>query len=120
MVAIRRMYIFLICFISLQSVTWAVITALNNLLTGHTGDSATATAFQIAVVVIGLPVFLVHWLWAQRLAKSEIGERQADLRAFYLYGTLAAFLVPIAWNAFDLIATIFRLVFHVEQTSYYY
>ena len=119
MVTIRRWYIFLICAISLQSLTWAIIALLSNLLTNSIRDSVTATAFQISVVVISLPVFLVHWLWAQNLARKEADEREADLRSLYLYGTLAAFLGPIAANTFDLIATVLSLIFNVQRTNYF-
>lgn len=120
MISIRRWYIFLVCFISLQAATWGVIAALSNLVTGHAGDSPTATAFQISLIVIGLPVFLVHWLWAQNLAGAEIGERKAELRVAYLYGTLAVFLGPIAAATFDLLATFLGLVFKLERPSYFF
>ncbi|MBN1889317.1 MAG: DUF3842 family protein [Thermoflexales bacterium] len=105
---VRRWYIYLVCLVSLQSLTWAVITLLQGLLLGD-GDPS-ETAFQIAVIVIGLPVFLGHWLWAQRLAGRVADERESAVRRLYLYGTLAAFLAPSAGNGFDLIATLLALV----------
>jgi hypothetical protein len=116
MVTVRRWYIFLVCAISLQSVAWAVITLLQDLLTS--GGSVVALAFQIAVVVIGLPLFLVHWLWAQSLARRDLDERESALRRLYLYGTLALFLGPIAVNAFDLIATLLGLAFGERRTDF--
>jgi hypothetical protein len=107
MAAVRRWYVLLVCVISLQSVTWAAIELWRSLL--HRGASVSVIAFQIAVVVIGLPIFLVHWLWAQRLARREAGERQDVLRRVYLYGTLAAFLAPFAVITFDLIVTLLTL-----------
>jgi hypothetical protein len=98
----RRAYIFLVCAVSLNGVAWAVIALLRNLLTGR-GASGDAVAFQIAVIIIGLPVFLFHWLWAQRLATQESEEREAVLRRLYLYGVQAGTLVPFIRNTFDLI-----------------
>src|SRR3972149_11526141 len=103
MVTVRRLYILLVCAVSLQSMSWAVIALLRNLLTLGREAPTASIAFQIAVIVIGLPVFLAHWLWAQRLAAQETDERGSALRRLYLYGTLAAFLGPIAVNTFDLI-----------------
>ena len=98
---VRRWYIYLVCAISLQGVVWAVIALLRNLFIY--GVDPIAVAFQIAVVIVGLPVYLAHWLWGQRLVQSEDEERGAVLRRFYLYGMMAAFLGPFMANAFDLI-----------------
>jgi hypothetical protein len=108
MSTVRRWYIFLVCAVSLQAVTWAVIALLRGLLLGDSVPSE--TAFQIAVIVIGLPLFLGHWLWAQHLAGREVDERESAVRRLYLYGTLAAFLAPFASASFDLIATLLALV----------
>ena len=119
MITVRRWYIFLVCAISLQSVVWAIIALLRNLLTaGSRPTPVTATAFQIAVAVIGLPIFLVHWLWAQRLARRDEDERGSALRRFYLYGTLAGFVGPFAANAFDLIATLLALAAGSERFDF--
>ena len=98
---VRRWYIYLVCAISLQGVVWAIIALLRNLFIY--GVDPIAVAFQIAVVIVGLPVYLAHWLWGQRLVQSEDEERRAVLRRFYLYGMMAAFLGPFTANAFDLI-----------------
>jgi len=105
----RRWYTYLVCAISLQSAVWAVIALMRNLLAGGNG-TITFIAFQIAVIVIAMPIFLVHWLWAQRLADRDIGEREASLRRVYLYGMLAGFLGPIIANAFDMIAWLLWIV----------
>lgn len=104
----RRWYIYLVCAISLQSVAWAVIALLRNLLAGGGGQIA-AIAFQIASIIITLPLFLVHWLWAQRLADREVNEREASLRGMYHYGMMAGFLGPVIANAYSLIAFVFWL-----------
>ncbi len=111
MISIRRWYVFLVCAVSLQSVTWAVIALLRNLLAQRSEAPITAIAFQIAVIIIGLPLFLVHWLWAQRLAGRDPDERESALRRLYLYGTLAGFLGPFAANTFTLAAQLLRLAF---------
>jgi hypothetical protein len=104
----RRWYIYLVCAISLQAATWSVIALLRNLLAGG-GGSIGFIAFQIAVIVIALPIFLVHWLWAQRLAEREAGEREASLRRLYLYGMLGGFLGAIIANTYTLVSYLFWL-----------
>ena len=101
MLNVRRWYIYLVCAISLQGVVWAVIALLRNLFIY--GVDPIAVAFQIAVVIVGLPVYLAHWRWGQRLVQSDDEERGAVLRRLYLYGMMAAFLGPFIANAFDLI-----------------
>ena len=104
----RRWYIYLVCAISLQAVTWAVIALLRNMLAGG-GGGITAIAFQIATIIITLPLFLVHWLWAQRLADRDIEEREASLRGIYHYGMMASFLGPVIANAYSLISLLLWL-----------
>lgn len=106
MVTVRRWYIYLVCAVSLQSVTWAVIALARNLLLQAGNVNVTSIAFQIAVIIIGLPLFLAHWLWAGRLVRQSVDERESALRRFYLYGTLAACLSPFAANAFDFVAVL--------------
>jgi hypothetical protein len=120
MVTVRRWYIFLVCIISLQSVAWAVITLLRNLLIGSGEGSVANTAFQIAFILIGLPVFLAHWLWAQNLAYKAAEERESALRRLYLYGTLAAFLGPLAVNTFELIANLLWLASGGKESRSYF
>ena len=101
----RRWYIYLVCAVSLQGVTWAVIALLRNLLAGG-GGGVTSIAFQIASIIIALPLFLVHWLWAGRLADRDINEREAGLRGIYHYATMAGFLGPVIANTYSLISYI--------------
>ncbi len=95
----RRVYIFLVSGLSLNAVAWAAIALLRNLLVSGLDPEPVATAFQIAVLVIVLPVYVIHWIWAQRLARDSAEERQAVLRRAYLYGVMAAFLGPFVSNA---------------------
>jgi len=103
MKVVRRTYIYLICVVSLQAVVWAAITLLRTLLMPAGYTSLGSTAQQIAIVVIGLPVFLGHWLWVQRLARRETDEREALVRRLYLYGSMAGFLAPAINNALALL-----------------
>jgi len=118
MSSIRRWYIYLVSAISLQAVAWAIIALLRNLLISRLNPPPTAIAFEIAVILIGLPIFLAHWLWGQRLARKAVEERGATLRRFYLYGMMAAFLGPFAANAFDLIGTLLQAESTLDRQPY--
>ena len=118
MSTVRRWYIFLVSIISLQAVTWAVITLLQNLLIRTLDSSPSAVAFQIAVILVGLPIYLVHWLWGQRLAGRSDQERGAVLRSLYLYVTLAAFLGMALTSCFELVARLLRIKAQVYLWSH--
>ncbi len=120
MIKIRRWYIFFVSAISLNVVVWGIIALLRNLFTQGLNASKTQIALQIAIIIIGLPFYLAHWLWAQRLAEKDAEERHSDLRSFYLYGMMVSFLAPFANNAFGVIAALMRQILSVERPGYYY
>lgn len=104
MTAVRRLYIYLVSAISLQGTVWAIIALLRNLFIADLNPPTTTLAFEIAVVIIGMPIYLVHWLWGQRLAAHQDEELEAGLRRFYLYATMAGFLGPFIANLYTLLA----------------
>ena len=102
----RRLYIYLVSAISLQAFAWAIIDLLRSQLITPFSSSSTALALHIAIILVSLPVYLIHWLWGQRLANRDREEREASLRSLYLYGMQAAFLGPVIMSAFGLANTI--------------
>ena len=116
----RRAYIYLACIASLELWAWAAISLLRDLLLPGKFTSLETIALQIAIIVISLPIFAVHWLWAQRLAGREAEERGAVLRRLYLYGAMATFLGPFVSNAFYLLDSLLRLAFGLRPDTYRY
>ena len=106
MATVRRWYIYLVCFVSLQAVALAVIELLRNTLSAFRAPPL-SLAFQMAVIIIGLPVFLVHWLLARRAAR-ETDERASGVRRFYLYLTLATFTGWTVGEVYGLWSTLLR------------
>ncbi len=101
---IRRLYFYLLAFISLEVVLWSVITlartvfdaaSLNNI-----GDQI---AGGLAFLIVGLPMFLFHWIFVQRDSARDAEERSSLLREIFLYGTYLATLIPIAQNIIALV-----------------
>ena len=60
---------------------------------------------SVALVLVGLPVWLLHWRLAQRAAEREEGEREAALRRLYLYAVLLTFALRWAFSANELLQT---------------
>ncbi len=118
---VRRWYIYLVSLISLQAVAWGIISLLWNLLVYNQNSSISssteALSWQIAIIIVGLPLYLVHWLWAQRLARQDEEEQESWVRSFYLYGVMASFLVSIVVNMYELLDLAFQLFIKIERRS---
>jgi hypothetical protein len=103
MKTIRRLYFYAIAFISVEIVLWGVINLLRSMLGNTIVDSASALAQALSLILVGVPIFLVHWLWAQRASAKDDEEKIASLRAVFLYGILLGALIPVVQNLLALI-----------------
>lgn len=104
MKTVRRLYFYAVAFISLEVVVWGVIRLLRSIFNPDiVTDSAQVLAQAISFVLVGVPIFLFHWLWSQRVAAREEEEKAASLRAVFLYGVLLATLIPVVQNLLALI-----------------
>ena len=97
--SIRRLYFYLVALISLEVVIWGLINLLRTIVARHSLIPDVNTLAQaLALIVVGIPIFLLHWLWAQRAAARDEDERSATLRAVFLYGVLLGTLIPVVQN----------------------
>jgi hypothetical protein len=103
MKTIRRLYFYAVAFISLEVVLWGLIGLLRSIVSNVITDSAQALAQALSLILVGVPIFLFHWLWAQRAAVNDEEEKIAGLRAVFFYLTLMATLVPVVQNLLALI-----------------
>ncbi len=77
---------------------WGLIGLLRSLIDETIAGGADALARALALILVGMPIFLVHWLWAQRASARDEEEKTATLRAVFFYAVLLATLVPVAQN----------------------
>jgi hypothetical protein len=98
MKSIRRLYFYLVAFISTEVVVWGLIGLLRSIVDDTVSGGADALAQALALILVGVPIFLVHWLWAQRASVRDEEEKTASLRAVFLYGILLATLIPVVQN----------------------
>jgi len=104
MKTVRRLYFYAVAIISLEVIIWGVIGLLRSILNPNlVTDSAQALAQAISLVLVGVPIFLFHWLWSQRAAVREEEEKAASVRAVFLYGVLLGTLIPAVQNLLALI-----------------
>jgi hypothetical protein len=111
---IRRLYFFVVTLISVEVVVWGLIGLLRSIFSSQLVDIADVLAQALALVLVGVPIFLFHWNWAQRTAAKDEEERTASLRAIFFYGVLIGTLVPTVQN---LLALIDRTILGVVNIS---
>lgn len=111
---IRRAYVYLVCFISLQM----LISAVNGMVGGFArqallsdSDGLSFLIFQIAIVVVSTPIFIGHWLWAEYAARKQADERASVQRRLYLYLTLSSLMLYVVVAAFNGLQSLFALIF---------
>ncbi len=110
MKSIRRLYFYLVAFISAEVVLWGGIGLLRSMVSAIPVGAEDALARALALVLVGVPVFLFHWLWAQRVAAGDPEEQTSLLRALFFFTMLGATLVPMLQNT---LAWLNRLLLHL-------
>ena len=104
MQTIRRLYRYLVAFISLEVMIWGLIQLVRTTFSGEIiGSSASQLAGALSLIFVGIPVFLSHWIPAQRGAAADDLEYSSRIRAWFLYGALLGTLIPVVQNGLALL-----------------
>ena len=103
MKSIRRLYFYLVAFISIEVVLWGLVSLLRSIVDETISGGADALAQALALILVGVPIFLVHWLWAQRAVARDEEEKTATLRAVFFYAILLGTLIPVVQNLLSFI-----------------
>ena len=105
MQSVRRLYVYGVAFVSLETVIWGSIGLARWILAGaEIGRDVSTLAGALSLILVSLPVFLLHWWLAQRAALKDFDERSSRVRGVYLYGALLATLLPVTQNLLALLA----------------
>jgi MFS family permease len=117
MKTIRRLYFYAVAIISMEVVVWGIISLLRSIFSANkiTNDASTL-AQALALILVGVPIFLVHWLWAQRVSAKDDEEKTASIRAIFFYGILLGTLIPAVQNLLALIDRTFLSVANLYVT----
>jgi hypothetical protein len=101
---VRRLYLYVVAFVSLEVVIWGTIWLARSMFCSGNAlcPGGAILAQGLALLLVGLPVFAIHWALAERFAAREEEERSSGIRAVFLYGTLLATLIPIVQNSLSL------------------
>ncbi len=97
---VRRLYFYTVTFVSLEIVLWGMIGLARSILAAsfEIGAGLERLTVPLALVLAGLPLFVLHWRAAQRDAGRDAEEHASGVRAVFLYAVLLATLIPIAQN----------------------
>jgi hypothetical protein len=123
---VRRLYFYLVCYASLSMLLSGLAISIRVILEQALGVGSSGvlfgffsgreqfreqTALGIALVAIGLPVWLLHWRALQGWLRGASGrdERRAALRRLYVYAVLATTALTAYSAARDLMAHLIGL-----------
>ncbi len=109
---VKRTYIYIASFISLNAVAWAIIFLFRNLIGEFIPE---LLAWQLSIIVFGFPFYIGHWAWIQQINKTDKQERTSEVRAFYFYAMLASLLGPAVNQLFQLIVESLELLANVSD-----
>jgi hypothetical protein len=120
MLTVRRIYFYAVSCISLVAVVWAIIALARLLLDGGIGQGQIiGLAWALAVIIVGLPIFLFHWLLAQKFAADSPDEAQSPIRYAFLYIVMVFAAVPVLSNLYNLLDRFFIFLTGGIQPQYY-
>ncbi len=104
MKTIRRLYFYAVAAISIEVVLWGIIGLLRSIFNAQDiTNNASNLASALALILVGVPIFLIHWVWAQNVSAKDAEEGSAGVRAIFLYGILLGTLIPAVQNLLALI-----------------
>ena len=115
---IRRIYFYAVALISLEVVLWGMISLLRTLFAQDVlFPTASTLAQALALILVGVPIFLIHWLWAQRAAARDTEEQTSTVRAVFFYLALLFTLVPVVQNLLALVDRTFIESVRLDRSS---
>ncbi|PKN90632.1 MAG: hypothetical protein CVU44_23050 [Chloroflexi bacterium HGW-Chloroflexi-6] len=115
---IRRVYFYAVALISLEVVLWGMISLLRTMFAQDViFPTADTLAQALALILVGVPIFLIHWLWTQRTTASDSEEQTATVRAVFFYLVLLFTLMPVVQNLLALIDRTFIETVRLDRAS---
>jgi hypothetical protein len=116
MQTVRRLYFYVVALISLEVVIWGVIYLARTLFdTRGLAFSRDLLATGLSLILVGLPIFLLHWIVIQRQALRDLDERSTMIRAAFLYAVQLAVLIPIVQNVLAIFTRMLMPLMNVDM-----
>jgi hypothetical protein len=103
MSTVRRLYFYGLSLISALVVVWGIIGLLRTIFSSGLIGGSSLLATGLSLVLVGVPIFFLHWRAAQKDALSDPVERASRIRAMFLYVALGSFLGPVVFSVLALL-----------------
>lgn len=116
MKTIRRIYFYAVALISLEVVLWGMIGLARSIFSDSIGGGVDQLAQALALILVGVPVFGIHWWAAQRSASKDEEEHASAVRALFLYGALLGLLIPLTQNGLAFINRLIIDLFNIPSS----
>jgi hypothetical protein len=114
---VRRLYFYVLALIGSQAMVWGAINLLRTIVSNGLSGSLNSLATGLSLVLVGLPVFLLHWLTAQRDAAREEEDRASRVRAVFFYAVRVWTLIPIVYSLLALLNRITAQLMGLSVTA---
>ena len=116
MKTIRRIYFYAVTLFSMEIVLWGMIGLARSIFSNSVSGGVGQLAEALALILVGVPVFGIHWWAAQRNVKNETEERESSVRAFFLYTILLALFIPLTQNGLAFINRFLIDIFNIPSS----
>lgn len=115
---IRRIYVYLVALVSLEVTVWGAIGLARTLVRQQQiGGVASDLAGSLALTLVGIPVFLLHWGMAQRSASRDAEERLDRTRSVFFYAALVGTLIPAVQSGMALVNRLLLALMRLPAAS---
>jgi hypothetical protein len=117
MSTVRRLYFYGLALISIEVVIWGVVGLLRTIVSGGLVGAGSLLASGLSLVLVGLPIFYIHWRTAQNDALRDPTERASRVRAVFLYSALLGTVIPIVFAVVAILDRGLVQIFGLADTS---
>lgn len=103
MSTVRRLYFYALTLISIEVIIWGLVNLLRTIVSRGMLGGGSLLATGLSLVLVGVPIFFLHWRAAQNDARRETEDQASRIRAVFLYTALTATLIPIVYAVLALL-----------------
>ena len=116
MKTIQRIYLYAVSLISMEVVLWGMIGLARSIFSDSSSGGVSQLSQALALILVGVPVFGIHWWAAQRSANQDEEERSSGVRALFLYAVLLGLLIPFSQNGLAVLNRLVTNLFNIPSS----
>ncbi|MCP4139917.1 MAG: hypothetical protein GY755_06450 [Chloroflexi bacterium] len=116
MKTIQRIYLYAVSLISMEVVLWGMIGLTRSIFSNPGSGGVSQLSEALALILVGVPVFGIHWWAGQRSANKDEEERSSGVRALFLYAVLLGLLIPLSQNGLAVLNRLVTNIFDIPSS----